>query len=77
MPELQHQQGPQNGPVEGRVIGLVKAEQLLDRTGRVVAPLEAASRQQYDPTHFQPVLFCAESFEVMYQMLREYLVNWK
>jgi phenylalanine-4-hydroxylase len=38
--------------------------------------LEAASRQQYDPTHFQPVLFCAESFEAMYQTLREYLVNW-
>ena len=38
--------------------------------------LEAASRQQYDPTHFQPVLFCAESFEAMYQTLREYLIRW-
>src|SRR6266542_4365530 len=38
--------------------------------------LEAASRQEYDPTHFQPVLFCADSFEGMYQMLRDYLVNW-
>jgi len=38
--------------------------------------LDAASRQQYDPTHFQPVLFCAESFEAMYQTLREYLVKW-
>jgi phenylalanine-4-hydroxylase len=38
--------------------------------------LEAASRHEYDPTHFQPVLFCAESFEAMYQGLREYLVNW-
>jgi phenylalanine-4-hydroxylase len=38
--------------------------------------LEAASRQQYDPTHFQPILFCAESFEAMYQTLREYLVKW-
>src|SRR6266700_2850217 len=34
--------------------------------------LDAASRQEYDPTHFQPVLFCADSFEAMYQMLREY-----
>src|SRR5438034_10635911 len=25
--------------------------------------LDAASRQEYDPTHFQPVLFCADSFE--------------
>jgi phenylalanine-4-hydroxylase len=38
--------------------------------------LEAASRQQYDPTHFQPVLYCAESFEAMYQTLREYLISW-
>src|SRR6266436_10454061 len=38
--------------------------------------LEAAARHDYDPTHFQPVLFCAESFEAMYQMLREYLVKW-
>ena len=38
--------------------------------------LDAAAHQQYDPTHFQPVLFCAESFEAMHRMLREYLVNW-
>jgi phenylalanine-4-hydroxylase len=36
--------------------------------------LEAASRQEYDPTRYQPVLFCADSFESMYQVLREYLV---
>ncbi|MDX6385347.1 MAG: phenylalanine-4-hydroxylase [Blastocatellia bacterium] len=38
--------------------------------------LAATAQQIYDPTHFQPVLFCAESFEEMYGMLREYLVNW-
>jgi phenylalanine-4-hydroxylase len=38
--------------------------------------LDLASRQEYDPTHFQPVLFCADSFEAMYFKLREYLVNW-
>jgi len=38
--------------------------------------LDAAAHLNYDPTHFQPVLFCAESFEAMYQTLREYLVNW-
>jgi len=38
--------------------------------------LDAASRQQYDPTHFQPVLFCAESFEALYGELREYLTSW-
>ena len=38
--------------------------------------LDAASSQAYDPTHFQPVLFCAGSFAEMYQTLRNYLVNW-
>jgi len=38
--------------------------------------IEAASHLEYDPTHFQPVLFCAESFEAMYQTLREYLIRW-
>jgi len=37
--------------------------------------LEAASRQQYDPTHFQPVLFCAASFDEMYEALKRYLLN--
>jgi len=38
--------------------------------------LAVASRQEYDPTHFQPVLFCADSFESMYQTLKEYLLKW-
>lgn len=39
--------------------------------------LEAASRQEFDPTDYQPILFCADSFEEMSQALRVYLVNWK
>lgn len=35
--------------------------------------LNAASRQDYDPTHFQPILFCADSFEHMHATVREYL----
>lgn len=38
--------------------------------------LEEASRQEYDPTHFQPILFCAESFDTMCQSLREFLETW-
>ncbi|HAF24848.1 MAG TPA: phenylalanine 4-monooxygenase [Blastocatellia bacterium] len=38
--------------------------------------LEAASNQDYDPTHFQPILFCADSFEAMYHSLHDYLVAW-
>jgi phenylalanine-4-hydroxylase len=37
--------------------------------------LETASRVDYDPTHFQPVLFCADSFDAMYQTLRDYLLR--
>ncbi|MFL6332471.1 MAG: phenylalanine 4-monooxygenase [Pyrinomonadaceae bacterium] len=37
--------------------------------------LEAASRHEYDPTHFQPVLFCADSFDGMYDALRDYLLR--
>ncbi|MGH9968027.1 MAG: phenylalanine 4-monooxygenase [Pyrinomonadaceae bacterium] len=38
--------------------------------------LQAASRQNYDPTHYQPVLFCADSFDDMHQTLRDYLREW-
>ena len=37
---------------------------------------EAASRHEYDPTRFQPVLFCADSFQGMYETIRDYLVRW-
>ena len=39
--------------------------------------LDAASRQEYDPTTYQPRLFCADSFEAMYETLREYLNRWE
>lgn len=38
--------------------------------------IERASRHEYDPTRYQPVLFCANSFETMYDSLREFLVAW-
>ncbi len=37
--------------------------------------VEAASRQEYDPTRFQPLLFCADSFDHMYDALRDYLLS--
>jgi phenylalanine-4-hydroxylase len=39
--------------------------------------LEEASRLEYDPTRFQPVLFCANSFDSMYETLKEYLVAFR
>lgn len=38
--------------------------------------LDEISNQAYDPTHFQAVLFCADSFTEMYERLREFLINW-
>ncbi|MBA3767084.1 MAG: phenylalanine 4-monooxygenase [Acidobacteria bacterium] len=58
---------------------------LLSSTGELEAmheaelrplDLEAASRQGFDPTKYQPVLFCAASFEEMSLTLREYLIRW-
>jgi phenylalanine-4-hydroxylase len=39
--------------------------------------LERAARAEYDPTKYQPVLFCADSFEAMYETLKDYLLRWK
>lgn len=39
--------------------------------------LSAVSRQDYDPTRYQPVLFCADSFAAMYEMLQEFLTAWR
>ena len=38
--------------------------------------LETVSRHEYDPTHYQPVLFCANSFEDMFRTLRDFLERW-
>ena len=38
--------------------------------------LQAAANHVYDPTHYQSVLFCAESFDEMERSLREFLTNW-
>ncbi|HEX6043085.1 MAG TPA: phenylalanine 4-monooxygenase [Pyrinomonadaceae bacterium] len=38
--------------------------------------LEVAANHVYDPTHYQSILFCAESFDEMDQALREFLERW-
>jgi len=38
--------------------------------------LEAAANHVYDPTHYQSILFCADSFDHMDGMLRDYLARW-
>ena len=38
--------------------------------------LDAAASYVYDPTHFQAMLFCAESFDEMERSLRSFLLRW-
>lgn len=38
--------------------------------------LGRAAREAYDPTRFQPLLFCADSFAEMHETLRDFLINW-
>lgn len=39
--------------------------------------LDRASHEPFDPTSFQPVLFCADSFDEMHARLRDYLLAWQ
>jgi|ERR1044071_1928542 phenylalanine-4-hydroxylase len=70
----------EDGKVKAYGTGLLSsAGELEAMHGAELRPLdlESASRQEFDPTDYQPILFCADSFEEMYQALRAYLVNWK
>jgi phenylalanine-4-hydroxylase len=69
----------EGGRVKAYGTGLLSSAGELEAMGRAeLRPLdlEAASRQNYDPTDFQPVLFCAESFDAMYEALRVFLLRW-
>src|SRR5438034_1085645 len=69
----------ENGSVKAYGTGLLSSAGELEEMHEVeLRPfdLDAASSQAYDPTHFQPVLFCADSFAEMYHTLRNHLVNW-
>jgi len=69
----------ENGVLKAYGTGLLSSagelEEMHDAELRPL-DLEAASRQEYDPTRFQPVLFCADSFETMYESLRAFLLAW-
>jgi phenylalanine-4-hydroxylase len=69
----------EDGAVKAYGTGLLSSAGELEEMHKAeLRPLDlaTAARQQYDPTHFQPVLFCADSFEAMSQMLKEYLMRW-
>jgi phenylalanine-4-hydroxylase len=69
----------ENGAIKAYGTGLLSsAGELSAMSSADLRPfdLEAASREAYDPTRFQPALFCADSFEAMYRRLREFLAGW-
>ena len=69
----------ENGSVKAYGTGLLSsAGEMEEMHEAELRPLEvnAASFQEYDPTHFQPILYCADSFESLYQTLREFLMKW-
>jgi phenylalanine-4-hydroxylase len=69
----------EDGAVKAYGTGLLSSGgelKALSQAEVVPLDLELASRREYDPTHFQPVLFCADSFESMYDTLSQFLVNW-
>lgn len=68
----------ERGEVKAYGTGLLSSAGELEAIGGAeLRPLdvEAASRQEYDPTQYQPILFCADSFDAMYHTLRDYLVS--
>jgi len=68
----------ENGEMKAYGTGLLSsAGELKEMREADLRPLDldAISHQEYDPTHYQPVLFCANSFEGMYQTLRDFLVR--
>lgn len=69
----------EHGEVKAYGTGLLSsAGELQAMYNAELRPLdfEKASRHEYDPTYYQPVLFCAESFEAMYDSLRKFLLAW-
>lgn len=69
----------ESGAVKAYGTGLLSSAGELEAMGNAelrTLDLEAASRHEYDPTHFQPILFCADSFASMHESLREFLLAW-
>jgi len=69
----------EDGRIKAYGTGLLSsAGELAEMHRAELRPLniEAAADHVYDPTHFQAILFCADSFDEMYETLREFLVCW-
>ncbi|HZN00854.1 MAG TPA: phenylalanine 4-monooxygenase [Pyrinomonadaceae bacterium] len=69
----------ENGQIKAYGTGLLSsAGELAEMHKAELLPLdvEVAANHVYDPTHFQAILFCADSFDEMYETLREFLLQW-
>lgn len=69
----------ENGSVKAYGTGLLSSAGELEEMHQAdlrTLDLRAVKDETYDPTHFQPVLFCANSFGEMYQTLKDFLLNW-
>lgn len=69
----------ENGQIRAYGTGLLSsAGELAEMHKAELRPLDinAAADHVYDPTHYQAELFCADSFDEMYETLREFLVRW-
>jgi phenylalanine-4-hydroxylase len=69
----------ENGKLKAYGTGLLSSAGELEAMHEAeLLPLDLplVTSQTYDPTHFQPVLFCADSFDMMCETLHEYLAQW-
>ena len=69
----------ENGDVKAYGTGLLSSAGELEEMHKAeLRPLdlEVTASHVYDPTHYQSILFCADSFEQMDQLLRGFLAQW-
>jgi len=69
----------EDGRVKAYGTGLLSSAGELEEMHKaklVPLDLEVAAHHVYDPTHYQSILFCADSFDQMEQHLRDYLARW-
>jgi len=69
----------ENGQVKAYGTGLLSsAGELAEMHKAELLPLdlEVAANQVYDPTHYQSILFCADSFDELYESLHAFLIAW-
>jgi phenylalanine-4-hydroxylase len=69
----------ENGKIKAYGTGLLSsAGELAEMHKAELRPLDidTAANHVYDPTHYQSILFCADSFDQMEESLRSFLTRW-